>query len=70
MWCDWSNSAHVVRQDACSSRQLVNSEGTTGNAYGPICELRSRSTGFPTFCNASSRFLYAAAAVMRSSDDV
>ena len=32
MWWDWSNSAQVVRQDACSSLQFVNSEGTTGNA--------------------------------------
>ena len=30
MWCDWSNSTAVSRQARCSSRQLVNSLGTTG----------------------------------------
>ena len=30
MWCDWSNSTAVSRQARCSSRQLVNSVGTTG----------------------------------------
>ena len=30
MWCDWSKSALVSRQAACSSRQFVNSAGTAG----------------------------------------
>ena len=30
MWCDWSKSTAVSRQDFCSRRQLVNSAGTTG----------------------------------------
>ena len=45
MWCDWSNNTAVSRQARCSSRQLVNSLGTTGYTYAPICELRSIFTG-------------------------
>ena len=45
MWCDWSNSTAESRQARCSSRQLVNSLGTTGYTYAPICELRSNFDG-------------------------
>ena len=30
MWCDWSKSTTNSRHARCSSRQLVNSFGTTG----------------------------------------
>ena len=66
MWCDWSKRQQVSRQACCSSRQFVNSLGTFGYTYGPICEFRARSTGFPTFSNKASK-LWALIAASNSS---
>ena len=54
MWCDWSSSAHDVRQDCCSLRQLLNS-GATGKTVGLDCALRRYSTGLPASAMASAR---------------
>ena len=56
MWCDWSNSAHEVRQASCSVRQLVNS-GATGKACGRTADWRSSSTGDPARLMAASRVI-------------
>ncbi len=56
MWCDWSNSAHEVRQASCSVRQLVNS-GATGKACGRTVDWRSISTGDPARLMAASRLI-------------
>src|SRR5690242_3484066 len=53
MWCDRSISAAVVRQDSCSSRQLVNSD-LIGSGKPPD-PLRSSASGPPAALIASSR---------------
>jgi hypothetical protein len=55
MWCDWSKSADISFQATCSSRQFVNSAGTAGYTYGPICEFRAISAGLAASCSLSSR---------------
>ena len=57
MWCVWSNSTALLRQAACSARQLLNSGDTTGYTYAPICELRRCSTVLPAFFSTVSRLL-------------
>jgi hypothetical protein len=51
-----SRRAHVFCQARCSSRQFVNSGGTTGNVYGPVEELRSKDAAPPAALKTSSRF--------------
>src|ERR687895_2626452 len=55
MWNDWSKRTQVSCQARCSSRQFVNSGGTPGKTFAPVCELRSSSTGFAAVASRSSR---------------
>src|SRR5688500_2101169 len=55
MWNDRLKSTQVFCQACCSSRQLVYSGGTPGYTFGPVWELRSRSTGFAAAWMTSSR---------------
>src|SRR5919197_2297516 len=55
MWNDWLKRTHVSCQARCSSRQFVNSGGTPGKTFAPVCELLSSSTGFLAVASRSSR---------------
>src|SRR5688572_23443915 len=55
MWYERLKRTHVLCHALCSSRQFVNSGGTTGYTLGPDGELRSSSTGFPAVASSSSR---------------